>query len=475
MTAAARVRPALALAAPYAAVILAYVAVRRGMLDEGWYLLAGKLAWRGEVPILDFAYFQAPLLPYLYGAGQQWAPGILAGRLTAAACALAAGWIAVDWAGRLGGRAAAGWTAALLAACVYFVSHFPLALTYGPAAFLLVAAARAAWSGRIIAAVLLATAAAGVRFSLAPCLPALAAYAYARSPRGPSRAPRLALACLPAAAGLLAAGLHLERVWFCLAGYHLDGAGAADRVRAVATSLGDAALLAAPLLVAAAAARPRALVWLLTALFAANLVPRTTAAYYQSVLVPLACVLAGARLAAMPARRGFAAVGLLLALQIRGVAGNDVLAPPARLASLRDAGAELRALAGSGHARVWTLAPAIAVEAGLDVLPGMEMGIFAVQPGWPRARCERFGVVNPEMLRDSIARGAAEVVVVTPLDAARLGGTEGPVLQALRGRYRFAARWDDLGQFDGPTVVFVRHAQRRTSSNRWRRDRPARA
>ncbi len=462
MTAAARLRSTPALLAPYAAVVLAYVVFRREMLDEGWYLLAGRLAWRGEVPILDFAYFQAPLLPYVYGAGQHWAPGILAGRLTAAACALAAGGIAVDWARRLAGGAAAAWTAALLAACVYFVSHFPLALTYGPAALLLVAAARAAWSGRVVSAVLLATAAAGVRVSLAPCVPALAAYAFARSPRGRPDAVRLALACIPAAAGILAAGFHLERVWFCLAGYHLDGAGAAERIRAAGTSVGGALLLAAPL-AAAAASRPRPLVWLLAVLFAANLVPRTTAAYYQSVLVPLACVLGGVRLAAAPRPWGLAAVALLLALQIRGVAGSAVLVrdpasgmPSARLAPLREAGAELRALAGSAEARVWTLAPAIAVEAGLDVLPGTEMGIFAVQPHWTDERCARFGVVNPAMLRESIERGVPEVVVVTPLDAARLGGADGPVLRALRGRYRFAARWEGIGQFDGPTLAFVR-------------------
>jgi Dolichyl-phosphate-mannose-protein mannosyltransferase len=39
--------------------------------DEGYYGLAAKLAFSGEVPYRDFFYPQAPLLPYVYGAWMQ--------------------------------------------------------------------------------------------------------------------------------------------------------------------------------------------------------------------------------------------------------------------------------------------------------------------------------------------------------------------------------------------------------------------
>ncbi|MDW8268066.1 MAG: hypothetical protein RMN24_02775 [Anaerolineae bacterium] len=34
-------------------------------LDEGWYLWAARLVYEGQIPYRDFAYPQAPLLPYV--------------------------------------------------------------------------------------------------------------------------------------------------------------------------------------------------------------------------------------------------------------------------------------------------------------------------------------------------------------------------------------------------------------------------
>ena len=63
--------------------------VRAGRLnhDEGWYLYASRLVLDGELPYRDFAFFQAPLLPYVYGLAQQTLGSgidstIEAGRLT---------------------------------------------------------------------------------------------------------------------------------------------------------------------------------------------------------------------------------------------------------------------------------------------------------------------------------------------------------------------------------------------------------
>ena len=39
--------------------------------DEGYYGLAAKLTFAGEVPYRDFLYLQTPLLPYVYGAWMQ--------------------------------------------------------------------------------------------------------------------------------------------------------------------------------------------------------------------------------------------------------------------------------------------------------------------------------------------------------------------------------------------------------------------
>ena len=51
--------------------------------DEGWYLYASRLVFKGQIPYRDFAYTQAPLLPYIYGIPQAVVhSSILVGRMT---------------------------------------------------------------------------------------------------------------------------------------------------------------------------------------------------------------------------------------------------------------------------------------------------------------------------------------------------------------------------------------------------------
>ena len=50
--------------------------------DEGWYLFASKLVYKGYIPYRDFAYTQMPLLPYIYGIPQLLYPSYITGRLT---------------------------------------------------------------------------------------------------------------------------------------------------------------------------------------------------------------------------------------------------------------------------------------------------------------------------------------------------------------------------------------------------------
>lgn len=50
--------------------------------DEGWYLYASHLVYRGQTLYQDFAYTQMPLLPYIYGLPQVIVPSFLVGRIT---------------------------------------------------------------------------------------------------------------------------------------------------------------------------------------------------------------------------------------------------------------------------------------------------------------------------------------------------------------------------------------------------------
>jgi hypothetical protein len=51
--------------------------------DEGWYLYAARLASEGRMPYRDFFFTQGPVMPYVYGALRGlWSPyGVLGGRL----------------------------------------------------------------------------------------------------------------------------------------------------------------------------------------------------------------------------------------------------------------------------------------------------------------------------------------------------------------------------------------------------------
>jgi hypothetical protein len=51
--------------------------------DEGWYLYAARLVSQGDLPYRDFAFTQAPVLPFVYALAQSWMDhwGLAGGRL----------------------------------------------------------------------------------------------------------------------------------------------------------------------------------------------------------------------------------------------------------------------------------------------------------------------------------------------------------------------------------------------------------
>ena len=163
----ARRRPSLLAGLAIGAVALYAVAslvfVFRGRLnaDEGWYLYAGRLVWRGQLPYRDFAFPQMPLTPYVYGISQIFKPSLYLGRLTSCAFAVAAVGLAVRVAWREGGRIAGVAVAVLCLAFPTGIYNLTLTKTYALSAFLMVAVLAALTSpGRPIRTWPLATAAA---------------------------------------------------------------------------------------------------------------------------------------------------------------------------------------------------------------------------------------------------------------------------------------------------------------------------
>jgi hypothetical protein len=453
-----------------------YVVHRVEMLDEGWYLYAGKLAWRGEVPYRDFAYFQAPLLPYLYGATQKlFGPGILSGRLLAAAFAAGSWLFTLSTARRLGGSRAAVLAGLAFLASVYLYSHFPIVLTYAPAAFFLMAAVDSFLRGGVFRTVLFAILAAGIRVSLAPAVPILAAGVFLASSRSRVEVARLAGALGAGAALLLAFVLPDPGLaWFSLVGYHTEGWTSLERLRAVGASaaetLATTSILIVPALVAPRLAPARPVSYLAAtaaAVLLANLLPATTAPYYDSVLLPLLAVLAGLSLARL--RRPVLVAALLalhLAAQLEPARRLHVvgLARPRagwpfedRLARVRDVGRDLRAVT-TPSSKIFTLATYFAIEADRDVMPGLSMSIFSVEFYGTRAQCLRHHTVNPAMIREWFAEAVPDVVVLTNWEVQYFGGRDGPILAPLREHYTIRKMYGRVGQFDGKAFLLTRRA-----------------
>ena len=110
--------------------MLAFVLVGRINADEGWYLYAGRLAWRFELPYRDFSFTQMPLMPYVYGPFQQIFPSLVLGRVLSVVLGFGGIVLCVRAARRLGGDWAAFAVAVLCAGFTTGLYNLALSKTY---------------------------------------------------------------------------------------------------------------------------------------------------------------------------------------------------------------------------------------------------------------------------------------------------------------------------------------------------------
>ncbi len=123
----------------YAVVSLVFVFRGRLNADEGWYLYAGRLVWRGNLPYRDFAFPQMPLTAYAYGLAQLVKPSLYLGRLTSFCFAVVAVGLCVRVAWREAGRIAAVAVGVLCVAFPTGIYNLTLTKTYALTAVLLAA------------------------------------------------------------------------------------------------------------------------------------------------------------------------------------------------------------------------------------------------------------------------------------------------------------------------------------------------
>lgn len=399
--------------------------------DEGFYAQAARNALSGLLPYRDFGYTQGPVVPYLNGAAMAAAGwGLTSQRLVQAAWGVLGMAALLFLAVRLTDLAAAEAAAAALLLSLHWVENLTLGNTFALGGLFVALAAFTfttieAPRIRLASTLALSILAAGCRLSLAPFGLVLAAAVVLEERRASLAA---LAAALGAAFSLAVYGPFVlaspENTLFWTVRFHL--ASVVDR-RGGAPLLEALTLAPAVALLAAAAAvgllaRPfeegreartaRSLWAAALATAAANLAVR---APYGGYVTPVAGVLAvaSARIAfgAWPARRTLLAGVTVLA----AAAGAWAFRPatgPAALADVREAAAFLRAHTAPG-ARVAGTLPEVALEAGRDVVGGLEMGKFGFTEEMSPEQAARLHLTHADALEAALRDKSVAAVVLS--------------------------------------------------------------
>jgi hypothetical protein len=137
--------------------------------------------------------------------------------------------------------------------------------------------------------------------------------------------------------------------------------------------------------------------------------------------------------------------------------------PQSALAQLRELGRELRNRAGP-DGLLLTQDTYLAVEAGLRVPAGMEMGPFCYFPEWPRERAEACHVLNRDMLTERLAGSEAAVAAFSEYGLAIASPAVRPVSDAevarlvaiVESRYALAATIPAFGQAQTELKIYLK-------------------
>lgn len=498
---------------------LLFVATAYMNRDEGWYVLSGRLVLAGRVPYRDFPYFQAPLVPYVFALPQLlFGSTLLVGRVLAAALGAVAIGIVAHLARRLGGREAAAVALVLLLVTPDYLLATTTARSEALVIPLVLAALLVAlrWpDGFVGFAVppLLLLLASAARLTCLPAFVLAVGYCYWRA--RPSRRELVAGAALLAAGAvalsapfLLLDWRHtLFDVWGAQAArngqFQLEPRNLATQVvsriwfaKLAATSF---FVVIVPMVVLAAVAwerwrqgwrpsRPglhgdRLSNYLLMTVFALLLwlpfapFDHQESRYFIPSFAVLSIVVADGAIRA--SRGAFGEVARFLPPLFAALLAAHVLfqlpvalelldARHPQLQETGQAGAYIRSLVPEGE-RFLTLNPTLAVAAGRDVPPPLEMGQFAYWPALDSDAARRRDVVNRALLSKMMRDPSLRVIAFEDYDLNLIWDTSSDVPEApadtewpfqvfpqLRRDFELVRKFERFGQFRGTLYVLVR-------------------
>jgi hypothetical protein len=435
---------------------VSFLFVGRLNRDEGWYLYASRLVYEGEVPYRDFAFFQMPLSPYLYGLppalGGLLGPGVLVGRFTSLAFSAVSVGVGLYLARRLGGAAAVAVLLLITMLNPSLMAAYTSARAEAPSIAFLMLALLLLWMPprshflRLTGAPLALAAATLCRLSFLPAFILATVYTWATTPASARRRfQAAALLATPVVATLLLAWLvGFDRFWFNVWTSQVTRDTQFDPQ---AQPLGDALTrtlslvdfsLSTHLLVLAPAvflggwlaarwlegwrphwpavhASPEGRLALILALGLAVFLPFLSLRTFEPrYLAPTAAILAVGVAVALgrglgegtePLRRllagGFV---ILLVVALPLVANRYPTYVDARrpdLHGVRQLASQLRDTAPDGT-RLATFDTTLAVESGLPLVGGLEMAQFSYWPNFGNEKATRLRVVNASLLEAAL-------------------------------------------------------------------------
>lgn len=486
-----------------------FVIVGRINADEGWYLYAGRLVWRGELPYGDFAFTQMPLMPYVYGILQSIEPSLLLGRIVSVTLATGGIALLVRASRRIGGDVNALIVAGLSVSATMGLYNLTISKTYALVLLCFGATFAALTSSArpermLPVACAAAWAAALARTSSLPLTAVVIVFCLWRAP---STRARIRIATVSAGGALLAAAFVLAdftNARFDLLTFHQllwYDASTSTRLDTVVTErapewLGNYPIVSASVIGAIALVlflpRARALLrehpalavmavgalgYLALQLPAGQFAPVEYAAPIVPVLfavtVPVLLRSIGP-IVTTRFRRGlaFGALALTIAVALVHPAPWDYLVRPESSGGVlhqQDVGALVRGHTRDGDQVLAMWAQPIVLASGRNFAPDVTLGPFSYED-LTDARARRLHYVNADLLRNLLESERPAAVVLTDIDrlVLRFQGTlsqarEDPtaVLDALDMHYRSVASTTVWG-IDGPVnaEVYIRRGPR---------------
>ncbi len=486
--------------------------------DEGWYLYAARLVAEGRLPYLDFAHTQPPALSFTYALAwplvAQW--GVLGGRLFTAMLGLAGALLAAVAASRMapaGRRQTAALLAFALVALNAYHSYFTtIVKTYALCglfvmagfALLTVTGGRRGRLAAYLAGLALALGAA-TRISAGLMIPVVAVGLWCVRRRRPGDWARLIVG-----AGAVGALLVLPFLWlapenflFGVLQYH-TGRRADNWVTWLVYRAGFVSRLVQNYFVMAGVGVSAALAWWVTrrevgsrgadevawlrwtawvgvgGVTLLHLTASVPYEDYQVILAPVAAMaLAAGIVGVVPAGRMERwAVAVILLISIAAafsspvnqswvVSGRDRiwwrLREKPHLQVLRETAARVRALSGDGDLLL-TQDTYLAVEAGLHVPRGLELGPFSYYPALDTPTARRLRVLNGELLEALLRSAPAPVAaisgyglaVASPAVTELPADTQHHLREVLAERYAPAGAVRPFGQGETTLDLLVR-------------------